>query len=175
MKKELDKIAAKINVCKKCPLWRSRKRAVPGEGPSNAKIMFVGQAPGSEENKSGRPFVGRAGKLLNEVLKKAKIERKKCFITSVIKCFPPKNRLPKKQEVEACKPYLLKQIEIIKPKIIVLLGRLAVKTLLGKAELKKIHGKKLMIDNTIYLATYHPSAARFPWIKKVIEKDLKTI
>ncbi len=145
----------------------SSSRRVIGEGPRNAKVMLIGQNPGKEEIKSGRPFVGRAGKYLDKVLEKNKINRKKLFITSVVKHATPKNRKPTAKEIKKELPFLLKQIRTIKPKIIVLMGEIAWKTLpcvKGKEKDKKIK----------IIKTYHPAAAmRFPKIKKKFEDDFK--
>lgn len=158
-----------------CSLSRTRKYSVPGEGRKNAKIMIVGQAPGGEEDSSGRPFVGRAGKLLTRLLHYAGLSRGDVYITSVLKCFPPKNRLPKWDEVKACTPYLEEQIRMIKPKYIILLGNLAVGTLLRrKTQIGKIHGKPVLKDGIIYFPTMHPAAAvRFKKNMKIIKKDFK--
>jgi DNA polymerase len=136
--------------------------------------MLIGEAPGTEEIKQKKPFVGRAGKLLNQILKKNKIDRKKLYITNLIKVKLSNNRKPTEKEIRKWLPKLKKEIKSIKPKTIVLLGESATKALLNK-KLKKIHGKILKQDNISYLATYHPSAARFPRIRKLIEKDFKMI
>lgn len=161
-----EKIAKQIKRCKKCPLYKSRNKAVPGEGPDNAKIMIIGQGPGKKEDLTGRPFVGRAGKFLDELLKLNKINRKRCFITSIVKCFPPKNRQPKKTEAETCVTnYLTKQIEMINPKIIIIMGNVA----------KKFTPPKLLKNKKI-IYTYHPAAGmRFPNIRKKMIKDFKKI
>lgn len=161
----LKSIAKKIQSCKKCPLWKSRTKAVPGEGPANAKLFFIGQAPGREEDRTGRPFVGKAGKFLDELFKKNKINRKKVFITSVVKCFPPKNRAPKKKECETCiRAYLLAQINAVNPKKIVIMGNIP----------EKILKDKLKGRNTVY--TYHPAAGmRFPKIRKKMIQDFKKV
>lgn len=174
MQIRLEKLANKIKKCKKCRLWKTRKNAVPGEGPADAKIMLIGQAPGRLEDETGRPFIGKAGKKLNQLLKYAKISREKCFITSPVKCFPPNNRKPKPEELKACIPYLLEQIRIIKPKIIVLLGEIATKALLD-AEFREARGKIYSKDKKIYFVTYHPSAARFPKIEKQMKKDFEKL
>ena len=162
----LEKLAKQIRKCRKCKLWKTRNNAVPGEGPSNAKIFFIGQAPGKQEDLQGKPFVGRAAKFLNMLLEKNNIKRSDVFITSVLKCFPPKNRLPKKDEIKACLPYLIKQLEIINPRVVVLLGNVAIKTLKNHEILK---GKKV-------ICTYHPAAGmRFPKIKKKMFDDFKRI
>jgi len=159
MNKELNLLHKKIRACKKCSLWKTRTSAVPGEGSSNAKIMFIGLSPGATEDKTGKPFVGRAGKLLDELLNSIKLRRKDVFITSVLRCHPPKNRLPKAKEVAACLPYLQKYIEIINPRIIVLLGNVAIKTVLGKMNgINKIHGKTMRRDGKTYFLTFHPAA-----------------
>lgn len=172
---ELENLHARIRKCRKCRLWKTRKNAVPGEGNPNAEIMLVGQAPGRTEDATGRPFVGRAGKLLTELLAESGLKRNKVFITSVIKCFPPRNRIPKKDEIRACNPYIRKQIELIKPKTIVLLGNVAIKTVLGDAgKLDKIHGKKIVRKGITYIPTYHPAAGiRFPEIRRKIRMDFK--
>jgi DNA polymerase len=139
--KEFQRLNQEIKNCKKCSLWKTRKNVVPGEGPVNTKIIILGQAPGSKENKIGKPFIGRAGQFLNQLLKIAKIDRKKVFITSPIKCFPPKNRKPKKEEIEACLPYLRKQIEIINPQKFILLGEVAFSIFFPKEKLRNFRGK----------------------------------
>jgi DNA polymerase len=175
-KLKIKKLNQKIKNCKKCPLWKTRNNTVPGEGPINAKIMIIGQAPGFQEDKTGRPFVGRAGQFLNQLLKIAKIKREKIFITSPLKCFPPKNRKPKKEEIKSCLPYLKKQIEIINPSQIVILGEVAFDTVIGLGKLKDSRGRWLKIKERFYFPTYHPAAGlRFPKIKKILEKDFRTL
>jgi DNA polymerase len=177
-KQEIEKLNQEIKSCRKCPLWKSRKNTVPGEGPANAKIVIVGQAPGVEENETGRPFVGRAGKFLNKLLKIAGIEREKVFITSPLKCLPqpPINRKPKKEEIEACLPWLKKQIEIINPKYFVLLGEVAFSVFFPNRKLGDFRGKWIEKNGKFYFSTYHPAAGlRFPKIKKILEKDFKKL
>lgn len=147
-------------------------KVVFGEGPKNAKIMFIGEAPGKQEVKLGEPFVGPAGKFLDKELKKIGLKRKRIYITSVLKC-----RLPlTKSNIKKHAPILFHQIKTIKPKIIVLLGKIASETLLRKFMLKKEHGDVFKINNTFYLVTFHPSAARrFPKIMKLFERDFKTL
>jgi len=179
---ELEKLNQQIRNCKKCPLWKTRKNTVPGEGPVNTRIIFLGMAPGVEEDKLGKPFVGRSGKFLNELLKIAKIKRKDVFVTSPLKCLPqpPINRKPTKKELEACCPYLKRQIEIIKPKIIILLGEVAFKIFFPKEKLKDFRGKWITLqqaqDKKKFFITYHPAAGlRFPKIKKILEKDFRKL
>jgi DNA polymerase len=176
--KELQKLYREIKNCKKCPLWKLRKNAVPGEGPANAKIFICGQAPGVEEDRTGRPFVGRAGKFLNELLKIARIEREEVFITSPLKCLPqpPINRKPKKEEIKACLPWLKKQIEIINPKYFILLGEVAFLVFFPREKLSNYRGKWIEKDGKFYFPTYHPAAGlRFPKIKKILERDFRKL
>jgi DNA polymerase len=178
MKKEeeLRKIHKKIKNCKKCSLWMLRKNAVSGEGPVNTKVMIIGQAPGVEEDKIGRPFVGRAGKLLNKLLVIANLKREKVFITSPLKCLPqpPINRRPRKKEIKACLPWLKKQIEIINPKYFVLLGEVAFSVFFPDKKLKDFRGKWSKKNDKFYFPTYHPAAGlRFPKIRKILEKDFE--
>jgi len=175
---KLKKLNQEIRNCKKCDLWRTRKNTVPGEGPANAKIMAIGLAPGREEDLKGRPFVGRAGRFLNQLLKVARIERKKIFITSPLKCLPqpPPNRKPTKKEIKACLPYLKKQIEIINPQKFILLGEVAFSVFFPNKKLKNFRGKWINKNRKEYFITYHPAAGiRFPKIKKILKKDFKNL
>ncbi len=184
----LEKLANQIRKCKKCSLWRARKNGVPGEGPANAEIIVIGQAPGAQENKTGRPFIGRTGQFLDQLLKIAKIEREKVFITSPIKCFPPKNRKPTKKEIAACLPYLKKQIEIIAPRAIyrakpvinpqkfILLGEVAFSVFFPGKKLKDFRGKWVKKDDRKFFVTYHPAAGiRFQKFKRILEKDFRKL
>lgn len=152
---DLRGLDQQICACRLCPLSEERKCAVPGSGPAPAQIMLVGEAPGREEDLTGLPFVGRAGKLLDEALTQAGLERSKVFITSVIKCRPPKNRKPKKAEIDQCRPYLQAQIDIIHPKIICLMGNTATQAVLGRQGVTILRGQILQ-DR--FLVTYHPAA-----------------
>ena len=179
-KRELEKLNQKIRNCKKCNLWKTRGEAVPGEGPMNAKIMLLGQAPGFEESKTGHPFVGRAGKFLNKLLEIAEIKRGKIFITSPIKCFPPKNRKPTKKEIETCLPHLKKQIEIINSQKFILLGEVAFSVFFPDKKLKDFRGKWVTLRQAQgkkkFFVTYHPAAGlRFPKIKKILIKDFRKL
>ena len=145
--------------CKKCRLWQGAKHGVPGEGPLNAKVMFVGQNPGADEDELGRPFVGRAGKYLTKTLSEFGIKREEVFITNIVKHVSPENRKPFDDEVRACLPYLITQIRIIKPKIIVLL-----------AHLQK---KPLELDGIEYIQVIHPSAAmRFTKMREKFRQQI---
>jgi DNA polymerase len=174
--KELEKLHQEIKNCKKCSLWKTRKNAVPGEGSVSAKIILLGQAPGAKENLKGVPFCGRSGKLLDNLLKIAGIDRKKIFITSPIKCFPPKNRKPKEEEIEACLPYLKKQIEIINPKYFILLGEVAFSVFFTHEKLKDFRGKWIEKNDKEFFVTYHPAAGlRFPKIRQILKEDFKKL
>lgn len=172
----LEKIAREVRACKKCRLWKSRTKAVPGEGPKSAKLMLIGQAPGKNEDMTGRPFVGMAGKYLDTLLRKNKLDRRRVFITAPIKCFPPKNRRPKRDEMEACWPYLDRQLTIIKPRKVVLMGAVAFRAFFPGKDLKKHRGKWLALDHMRFLPTYHPAAGmRFPRVRRAMEQDFRKI
>jgi len=172
--KELKRISGEIKRCKKCILWKTRKNAVPGEGPSDARIIAIGQAPGANEDMTGRPFIGRAGKLLTQLLESAGVDRNKIFITSPVKCFPPKNRKPTKEEISFCLPYLKRQIKAINPQKIILLGNIALKLFFPEKKMKDFRGKWITQDKIKYFVSYHPAAGiRFQKFKKILEKDFK--
>jgi DNA polymerase len=173
----LSSIAEEIVVCTRCDLHKSRRRAVPGEGSGQAKIMLVGEAPGKEEDAQGRPFVGRSGKVLNEILAKVGLKRKELFITSVVKCRPPKNRTPRREEMDVCvQAHLRRQIEVISPTILCLLGGVAAKALLGKERVSEIRGKVFRRGSETLLPTYHPAAAgrNRSW-RYYLREDLKRL
>lgn len=156
----LSTIAREIRVCIRCDLHKGRQRAVPGEGPNRVRVMLVGEAPGREEDIQGRPFIGRSGRMLDETLKKAGLERDDLFITSVVKCRPPKNRVPRKWEWETCiQAHLRRQIDVIDPTIICLLGGVATKALLGKDRLSEQRGSIFRREGRIFFPTYHPAGA----------------
>lgn len=160
-KKELESIRTKVLNCFDCRLAKTRTKAVPGDGDFNAEIMFIGEAPGMNEDLEGIPFCGMAGHFLDEMLEGVGLKRSEVFITNTVKCRPPGNRDPEDDEKMACRHYLEDQIKLINPKIIVCLGRHAVATLLpGQPSISKIHGKALKRPNGIvYLPLYHPAAA----------------
>ncbi|MGC8812183.1 MAG: uracil-DNA glycosylase [Candidatus Aenigmatarchaeota archaeon] len=172
---DLEEIKKEIEECKEC---KKNKYGlpVPGEGNPNADIMFLGMAPGIEESKTGRPFVGKAGKFLNKLLVSIGIKREEIFITSPVKYYPGK-RAPTDEEIKHGMLHTWKQIEIIKPKLIVLLGNVAVEGILNrKLKVSEIHGKLLKKDGMLIFPTFHPSAAmRFPRIRKLMEEDMKKL
>ena len=156
----LEEIAQSVRECTRCPLHARRTRAVPGEGPADARIMFIGEGPGQQEDLSGRPFVGPAGMLLNQLLQQAGLRREEVFIANIVKCRPPGNRDPLPEETNACREYLDGQIAIIKPHVICLLGKPATRTILEINEpIGKIHGRPLSRHGMVYIPLYHPAAA----------------
>jgi DNA polymerase len=157
MHNNIEAIAREIRLCTRCRLSRSRRQAVPGEGSTRARIILIGEAPGREEDATGKPFVGRAGKLLTQVLNDASLTREEVFITSVIKCRPPENRRPKKREIRACLPYLRRQLAAINPRVVVLLGGVAGEAMLGIKKVGDVRGKPIERER-IYMVTYHPAA-----------------
>ncbi|MFO8234499.1 MAG: uracil-DNA glycosylase [Bacteroidales bacterium] len=176
--KLLNQIKDQVSICTKCPLHETRKNAVFGEMDYNAKIMIVGEGPGANEDKTGRPFVGRAGKLLDEILHKYGLSREDgVFISNIIKCRPPKNRQPKKPEIEQCLPYLEEQIRLINPKLIILLGLTAVKSYLDTDDqMKNIRGNIITRKTRNIMASYHPAAIlRNPNLRSLLEQDIKKV
>lgn len=156
----LEEIHAQIRVCPLCALCRGRTKAVPGEGAVDAEVMFVGEAPGSDEDQQGRPFVGAAGRVLSEHLKKVGLNRGEVFITNIVKCRPPGNRDPQPEEIAACRDYLLSQIAIINPQVICALGRFAAQSLIDpNLSISREHGKPRRISGIAYLPIFHPAAA----------------
>jgi len=156
----LAKIAREVSVCTKCDLHKSRKKAVPGEGPVQAEIMFIGEGPGFHENEQGRPFVGASGKFLDELLAQAGVTRADVWITNVVKCRPPNNRDPLPDEIETCTSnYLDHQIEIVSPSIIVTLGRFSMSKFFKGAKISQIHGQMQRVDDRFVIAMFHPAAA----------------
>ncbi len=158
MMNELDELAEEIKVCTKCRLAKGRINAVHGEGPSDARMMLIGEAPGRSEDQAGRPFCGSAGRILDRALHEAGIKREAVFITNIVKCRPPNNRKPVADEIKSCLPYLVRQINIIKPEVIVALGSVAkesVETLCTRDQ------GNLRIGNAFVFQTYHPAAVLY--------------
>jgi len=173
----LDELEQKIKNCIKCSLGKTRTKFVFGSGNPKADIMFIGEAPGADEDLQGLPFVGRAGQLLTKLLKVVGLNREEVYICNILKCRPPNNRKPLPSEIELCKPYLLKQIELIKPKVIVALGATAIEGLLNlKKKMGELRGKIIFFNKIPVIITYHPAALlRNPnWESDFIE-DLKLL
>lgn len=160
---ELQVIATEVSGCTRCPLHQGRIRAVPGEGPPQAELMFIGEGPGFHEDQQGRPFVGAAGKFLEELLGYAGYQREQVFITNVVKCRPPGNRDPEPDELEACRAYLERQITALNPKVIVTLGRYSMARFFPNAKISSVHGQARKIEMgegpRIVVAMFHPAAA----------------
>jgi uracil-DNA glycosylase family 4 len=169
----LEKIATEVIGCPLCKLSRSRKNAVPGEGQLSAKLMFIGEAPGKNEDDEGKPFVGAAGQILNEALEKAGIQRSLILITNVVKCRPPANRVPEDDERIACRPYLDRQISLIAPEIICILGATAYSSILGGKSITTNRGKIVKKNGQKYFLTIHPAAAIYNRnLRSVLQNDL---
>ena len=169
----LEQIATEVRDCPLCKLSRTRKTSVPGEGQLSAKIMFIGEAPGKNEDEQGRPFVGAAGKILDDLLNKAGIDRAQVFITNVVKCRPPYNRVPEEDEQTACRPYLNRQIALIKPKIICILGSTAYSSILGGKAINANRGKFVNKYGQKYFLTIHPAAAIYnKSLLSVLKRDI---
>ncbi len=172
----LTQIASEVTVCEKCKLHATRKKAVPGDGPADAKIMFVGEGPGFHENEQGKPFVGAAGKFLSELLASIGMKREEVFITNVVKCRPPQNRDPESDELKACNAYLERQIALIKPKVIVTLGRYSMEKFFPGAKISAIHGQARTLGGRLVVAMFHPAAALHqPQYRSLIEQDFKKL
>ena len=171
----LDEIAEKVKKCTRCSLYETAAHAVPGEGDPHARLVCVGEAPGAKEDETGRPFVGQAGQLLTKILGAIDLTREQVFICNVLKHRPPGNRNPRPEEVEACSPYLIRQLELIKPKVIVAFGTFAAQTLLNtKTPLGQLRGLVHRYHGIPLIVTYHPAALlRNPAWKRPTWEDVK--
>ena len=155
----LAQLAGKISVCTNCVLNETRKKSVPGDGPADAEIMFIGEGPGFHENEQGHPFVGAAGKFLDQLLAQAGVTREEVFIANVVKCRPPGNRDPLPEELAACDEYLEAQIQTINPSIIVTLGRFSMNKFIPGAKISTIHGQMRKVGERFVIPMFHPAAA----------------
>jgi DNA polymerase len=155
----LAQIVQEVSACTSCTLHKTRKKAVAGEGPANAEILFIGEGPGFHENEQGRPFVGAAGKFLDQLLMQAGVTRGDVFITDVVKCRPPENRDPQADALEACDKYLERQIKAVNPSIIVTLGRFSMGKFMKGAKISQVHGKMREVGGRYVIAMFHPAAA----------------
>ena len=172
----LESIQQNVKICKKCNLCSTRKNAVPGEGNVNAEIVFIGEAPGKNEDLHGRPFVGAAGKKLDDALESSGLVRNDVYITNIVKCKPPKNRIPNYEEKTMCSNYLEYELSIINPKIICLLGNTAFNTILDGKEISKNHGKLIYRKKRTYFVTFHPAAIIYNQkLKKIFNDDIKKL
>ncbi len=187
IKKGLKKIKDEVIRCRKCPLFKERIKnkyyPVIGEGNHYTKIVFIGEAPGMQEAKTGRPFCGQAGKILDELLESAGIKREEVYICNILKCRPPGNRNPQTAEIEACTPYLEKQIEIIKPEVLCTLGNYSTGFIMKKYGLEaqiqgisRIHGKVFNADNLKIIPLYHPAVVAYNAnMKETLKQDFKVL
>jgi uracil-DNA glycosylase len=173
----ISKVSSEVVACTKCRLCETRKNAVPGEGSDRTKVMFVGEAPGEQEDIRGQPFVGSAGKLLTELLTSIGLRREDVYITNVVKCRPPNNRPPRKDETKTCKPYLERQILLIAPRIICPMGNSAIHSLIeSEKSVTDLHGMPFEVGSITYFPMYHPAAALYTFqLRKVLEEDFRKL
>lgn len=180
-KEQHTKLAENIRNCRKCELWKTRKNAVVGAGPFDTTVMFIGEAPGREEDKQGKPFVGRAGEVLTESLANIGLKREDIYITNILKCRPPENRDPRTQEIQQCLSYLLEQINLVNPEIITTLGKVSTRVILKRRNIRikrisNVRGEIFQLKDHVVLPTYHPAAALYnPALKEKIEADFKKL
>ena len=180
-REQLVALFKEVQSCQKCPLYETRTKAVFGAGDADADLMFVGEAPGAEEDRQGLPFVGRAGQLLNQMLEEIGLSREEVFIANVLKSRPPGNRDPQPPEIEACRPYLFEQVRLIEPTVICTLGNFATKLLSGNpAGITKVRGAPQVHElggRTVFLLPlFHPAAAlRTPAVKETLRQDFATL
>jgi uracil-DNA glycosylase len=173
---ELQQLDATIRQCPLCDLSTTRTKAVPGDGPSNAELMFIGEGPGFNEDRQGRPFVGAAGQFLDQMLAGIGLERRQVFVTNVVKCRPPNNRDPLPAEIAACAPYLVKQIGLINPLVIVTLGRHSMARFFPGEKISAIHGTARAVDGRTVVALYHPAAALHQQsLRTTLEEDFRKL
>ncbi|HLF07889.1 MAG TPA: uracil-DNA glycosylase [Dehalococcoidia bacterium] len=172
----LEEIALEVAECQRCPLGKLRTRAVPGEGPPNAEVLFIGEAPGWHEDQQGRPFVGPAGQLLDQLLALAGLRRSEVFITNIIKSRPPNNRDPLPAEVEACRPWLDAQLAALNPRVVVTLGRYSAARYFPREPMSRIHGQSYQREGMIVVPMYHPAAALHQGsLRATIETDFRKL
>ena len=173
---ELEELAKAISICTNCPLNKGRTHAVPGEGPESAQVVFIGEGPGFREDQQGRPFVGPAGQFLEELLRSIGMERKDVYITNMVKCRPPDNRDPFPGEIEACKKWLDRQLELINPKVVVTLGRHSLTKFFPKESISRARGRARKINGITYFPMYHPAAALHQQsLRQTIQDDFKAL
>jgi len=178
---QLNNLNQKMSACSQCALRAGCKQVVPGDGSADADVMFIGEGPGKKEDELGKPFVGAAGKFLDEMLGTIKLKREDVYIANVVKCRPPDNRDPLPEEVEACWPWLLEQVKTIQPKLIVTLGRHSMERFLPGMKISAVHGKAMRRDvpgigKQVFYTLYHPAAALYNGsMREILIKDFKRI
>ena len=176
MKKKIEQIKEEVIKCTKCELSETRTNSVPGKGNFKSDVIFVGEAPGKNEDEKGEPFIGIAGKKLSSALENAGVSRDDIYITNIVKCRPPSNRIPKTNERETCQEYLKQEISIIKPKIICVLGNTVFNSILGGSEIMKYRGKIAQKNKQLYFITIHPAATIYNQkLVDVFKKDIKKL
>mgnify|MGYP004005739913 FL=1 len=176
MKKKIEQIKQEVIKCTKCELSETRTNSVPGKGNFKSDVIFVGEAPGKNEDEKGEPFIGIAGKKLSSALENAGVSRDDIYITNIVKCRPPSNRIPKTNERETCQEYLKQEISIIKPKIICVLGNTVFNSILGGSEIMKYRGKVAQKDKQLYFISLHPAATIYNQkLVDVFKKDIKKL
>lgn len=176
MSDELDSVKKSVIACMGCQLSKTRTNAVPGKGSPQSNVVFIGEAPGRNEDLRGEPFVGTAGKILDEALEYAGFVRKEVYITNVVKCRPPNNRRPSSVETSACSTHLQKELDIVRPQVICILGNTAYGSLLDGSEITKNRGKMIKRNDRLYFVTVHPAAVIYnPDLRQVLKDDLKTL
>jgi DNA polymerase len=172
----LEEIARRVRACTDCPLSAGRTHAVPGEGPSDAKVMFIGEGPGYHEDQQGRPFVGPAGRFLEALLASIDMRREQVFIANMVKCRPPNNRDPLPAEIAACSKYLDRQVELVDPRLIVTLGRYSLAKFFPKESIGRARGRAREVDGRTVYPMMHPAAALHRQeLRRTIEEDIKAI
>ncbi len=174
---EVLELHGRVRECTACPLHLTRTLAVPGYGPVTARVMAIGEAPGENEDREGKPFVGAAGRLLTSLLESVGLDRRDIYITNIIKCRPPRNRDPEPLEVESCSHFLDEQIALLQPDVILLLGRHALTRMLPDAGgISRLHGERLQRDDRVYVPLYHPAAALYNGaLKETLEADMRRV
>ena len=174
--KHLDTLAAEIHACTRCPLYKGARQGVPGEGSAEAGILFLGEAPGYNEDVQGRPFVGAAGQLLDQLLAGIGLDRSKVFITNVVRHRPPENRDPLPDEIAACDVWFRAHVEALRPKVVVTLGRFAMYKFLPGESITRIHGRARRVSDVTVFPMFHPAAALHqPSLRAELEKDFQTL
>jgi uracil-DNA glycosylase len=174
---EVLELHGRVRACTACPLHLTRIQAVPGYGPVTARVMAVGEAPGENEDREGKPFVGAAGRLLTALLESVGLDRRDIYITNIVKCRPPRNRDPEPVEVDACSHFLDEQIDMLQPDVILLLGRHALTRLLPDAGgISRLHGERLYRNDRVFVPLYHPAAALYNGgLKETLEADMRRV
>jgi len=173
---QLQTLAEEVRRCTACPLAQTRTQAVPGEGPAHARVICIGEAPGYHEDRQGRPFVGPAGQLLTRLLALAGLSREEVYITNIVKCRPPGNRDPLPGEIQACQPFLTRQLEILRPRVVLTLGRYSLGYFFPRETISKVHGKPRRWNHLWVVPMYHPAAALHnEGLRRYLEEDFQVL